>query len=113
MHLIFYSFFLFTGDLFCFSAVKDNDTVDSKYALDVVKGKLLGSLNALENGHNLGYNSLGFEEHHAKQPLSVNAVAEGPRLRLLWASFQQIEEEVGTVTYFFSHYGHFAELLLH
>ncbi|KAG2712026.1 hypothetical protein I3760_04G105400 [Carya illinoinensis] len=80
------------------SAVKDNDTVDSKYALDVVKGKLLGSLNALENGHNLGYNSLGFEEHHAKQPLSVNAVAEGPRLRLLWASFQQIEEEVNKIT---------------
>lgn len=81
--------------------MKDNGQVDSKYALDVVKGKLLDSLSALEHSHYVGESSLDFKKNNAKRPLSVNAVAEGPRLRLLWASFQQIEEEAGTVYIFF------------
>jgi hypothetical protein len=56
----------------------------------------------------LGARILEFEDHHAKQPLSLNAVAEGPRLHLLWASFRQVEEEAGTVSVVFFYYGYFA-----
>nr|XP_023915009.1 uncharacterized protein LOC112026550 [Quercus suber] len=80
------------------SAMKNDDQLNSKYALNVVKGKLLDSLKALEHCQNLEERVREFEEHHAKGPLSLNAVPEGPRLHLLWASFQQVEEEAGTVT---------------
>ncbi|XP_065633403.1 uncharacterized protein LOC112026550 isoform X2 [Quercus suber] len=76
------------------SAMKNDDQLNSKYALNVVKGKLLDSLKALEHCQNLEERVREFEEHHAKGPLSLNAVPEGPRLHLLWASFQQVEEEV-------------------
>uniref|UniRef100_A0A7N2LLL1 Uncharacterized protein n=1 Tax=Quercus lobata TaxID=97700 RepID=A0A7N2LLL1_QUELO len=80
------------------SAMKNDDQLDSKYALNVVKGKLLDSLKALEHCQNLEERVHEFEEHRAKGPLSLNAVPEGPRLHLLWASFQQVEEEAGTVS---------------
>ncbi|XP_059432345.1 uncharacterized protein LOC132165700 isoform X2 [Corylus avellana] len=80
------------------SAMKNDDQVESKYALDVVKRKLLDSVNALEHGRKLGTRILEFEEHYAKKPLSLNAVAEGPRLHLLWASFRQVEEEVSKIS---------------
>ncbi|XP_062149457.1 uncharacterized protein LOC133858051 isoform X2 [Alnus glutinosa] len=80
------------------SDMKNDDRVDSKNALDVVKRKLLDSVNALEHGRKLGARILEFEDHHAKQPLSLNAVAEGPRLHLLWASFRQVEEEVNKIS---------------
>lgn len=31
---------------------------------------------------------------HAKQPLSLCAIADGPRFRLLWSSIEQLEKEV-------------------
>jgi hypothetical protein len=92
------------------SAMKNDDQVESKYALDVVKRKLLDSINALERGRKLGTRILEFEEHHAKKPLSLNAVAEGPRLHLLWASFRQVEEEAGTVSVVSFYHGYFAEI---
>ncbi|KAL5057517.1 hypothetical protein RYX36_029121 [Vicia faba] len=72
------------------SAMKQNDLVESNYVLDVVREKLLNSLKALENEAYVGDTIL----QYAKKPLSLNAVAEGPKLRLLWAAFLQIEEEV-------------------
>ncbi|CAI8612383.1 unnamed protein product [Vicia faba] len=72
------------------SAMKQNDLVESNYVLDVVREKLLNSLKALENEAYAGDTIL----QYAKKPLSLNAVAEGPKLRLLWAAFLQIEEEV-------------------
>ncbi|CAL5192025.1 unnamed protein product [Lathyrus oleraceus] len=72
------------------SAMKQNDQVESKYVLDVVREKLLNSLKALENEAYAGDTTL----QYAKRPLSLNAVAAGPKLRLLWAAFLQIEEEV-------------------
>lgn len=80
------------------SAMKKDDQIDSKYALDIVKGKLLDSLKALEHCQSLGERVHEFEEHRAKGPLSLNAVPEGPRLRLLWASFLQVEEEVNNIS---------------
>lgn len=92
------------------SAMKSDDQIDSKYALDIVKGKLLDSLKALEHCQSLGERVHEFEEHRAKGPLSLNAVPEGPRLRLLWASFLQVEEEAGTVSIVSFYYSYFPEL---
>ncbi|CAL0304516.1 unnamed protein product [Lupinus luteus] len=75
-------------------STKKSYQAESKYALDVVRGKLLNSLNALENEAYSGDIIL----QSAKQPLSLTAVAEGPKLRLLWAAFQQIEEEVNNMS---------------
>ncbi|KAJ7950411.1 Phosphoglycolate phosphatase [Quillaja saponaria] len=80
------------------SAVNNNEQIDSKYALDVVKRKLLDSLNAFEYGANSGITFPDFGKQDAKRPLSLNAIAEGPRLRLLWASFMQVEEKVNNIS---------------
>lgn len=86
------------------SAMKNDEQVDLKYAWDVVKGKLMDALNAIEQGGDVGNRVIEFEQNRAKRPLSLYAVAEGPRLRLLWASLQQLEEEAGTVSIFSIYY---------
>lgn len=63
-----------------------------------MRGKILNSLNALEDKAYSGDIIL----QSAKKPLSLSAVARGPKLRLLWAAFQQVEEEVGIVFIFFN-----------
>ncbi|KAK9282565.1 hypothetical protein L1049_005486 [Liquidambar formosana] len=80
------------------SAMKNDEQVDLKYAWDVVKGKLMDALNAIEQGGDVGNRVIEFEQNRAKRPLSLYAVAEGPRLRLLWASLQQLEEEVNNIS---------------
>ncbi|XP_022991669.1 uncharacterized protein LOC111488215 isoform X2 [Cucurbita maxima] len=80
------------------SGMKTDDQINSKYALDVVKGKILDFLDAFEHRKSVENEVLEFAESHAKQPLSLNAIGEGPRLRLLWASFQLIEEEVNNLS---------------
>lgn len=77
--------------------MQQKDQVESNYVLDVVREKLLNSLNALEKEAYAGDIIL----QSAKRPLSLKAVAEGPKLRLLWAAFLQVEEEVGIVICFF------------
>ncbi|XP_050364746.1 uncharacterized protein LOC126783336 [Argentina anserina] len=77
---------------------KKNNDIDSGYPLDAVKKKLLYSLEALELGDNIGSKVLQPEGYYTKRPLSLNAIADGPRLRLLWASLQQIEEEVKSIS---------------
>lgn len=79
-----------------FSATKYNDA-DSDYApdaLNAVRKKLLDSLESLELGDKLGNRVLEPEGYYTKRPLSLNAIADGPRLRLLCASLQRVEEEV-------------------
>ncbi|KAL5794828.1 hypothetical protein ACOSP7_003422 [Xanthoceras sorbifolium] len=65
---------------------------------EVVKEKLLDSLNTIEHGSDSGNRILDFERNQAKHPLSLYAVSEGPKLRLLWASFQQLEKEVSNIS---------------
>lgn len=77
--------------------MRNDDQVNLKYAWDVVKGKLLDSLNAIEQIDSLG-NGIVESKQHAKRPLCLHAIADGPRLRLLWASLQQLEKEAGTVS---------------
>ncbi|RZB52419.1 hypothetical protein D0Y65_048759 [Glycine soja] len=74
------------------SSAKKNSGFESKYVLNVVREKLLNSLNALENKDYSG----DIIVQSAKRPLSLSAVARGPKLRLLWAVFQQVEEEVNS-----------------
>lgn len=88
--------------------MKQNDQVESKYVLDVVREKILNSLKALENEAYAGDTTL----QYAKRPLSLNAVAEGPKLRLLWAAFLQIEEEAGIVFIFSFHCLSYANVML-
>lgn len=84
--------------MFICSERKNGDHVVLKHAWDSLKEKLLDSLDAIERSSNLGNKILEFEQQRAKQPLSLYAVSEGPKLRLLWASFQRLKEEAGTVT---------------
>lgn len=79
--------------------MKNDSQLESKYAFNVVREKLLNSLNALEHKAYSGDCILQL----TKRPLSLNAVAEGPKLRLLWAAFQQVEEEASIVFIFFQH----------
>ncbi|KAJ9176561.1 hypothetical protein P3X46_011863 [Hevea brasiliensis] len=79
------------------SAKKNENHVNVKYAWDAVKTKLLDSLHAIEHKSNLGNIILEIDQQSAKQPLSLYAVSEGPKLRLLWASFKQLQDEVNTV----------------
>ncbi|KAH1054666.1 hypothetical protein AAZX31_08G345700 [Glycine max] len=74
------------------SSAKQNSGFESKYVLNVVREKLLNSLNALANKDYSG----DIIVQSAKRPLSLSAVARGPKLRLLWAAFQQVEEEVNS-----------------
>ncbi|XP_050206536.1 uncharacterized protein LOC126656095 isoform X2 [Mercurialis annua] len=79
------------------SAKKNDDHVNSKYAWDAVKEKLLDSLDTIKNKNKLGNKLLEIEQQQAKRPLSLSAVSDGPNLRLLWASFKQLEDEVNSV----------------
>ncbi|KAJ0052046.1 hypothetical protein Pint_01574 [Pistacia integerrima] len=81
------------------SARKNANKDNLNYAWEVVKEKLLDSLDAIEHGNNSANRALGFEQQ-GKRPLSLYAVSEGPKLRLLWASFQQLEKEAGIVNNF-------------
>ncbi|KAL6968049.1 hypothetical protein U1Q18_033852 [Sarracenia purpurea var. burkii] len=68
-----------------------------KLPWDIVEEKLMDALDAIEHEANFGSKFIKFEQDHAKRPLSLYAVAGGPRLRLLWASFQWLKKEAGTV----------------
>ncbi|KDP26400.1 hypothetical protein JCGZ_17558 [Jatropha curcas] len=79
------------------SAKNNDDCVNIKCAWDAVKEKLLYALNAVEHKSNLGNRLLELDQENAKRPLSLYAVSEGPKLRLLWTSFKHLEDEVNNV----------------
>lgn len=56
----------------------------------------MDALNAVEQRRKMG-TRFKFEQDLSKRPLSLYAVDEGPRFRLLWASFQWLKKEAGTV----------------
>ncbi|XWS47107.1 hypothetical protein CRYUN_Cryun14cG0125100 [Craigia yunnanensis] len=76
------------------SARTNGDQDNLKHAWDVVRGKLLDSLDTVERGSDFR-NGVLDEQQCSKRPLSLYAVSEGPKIRLLWASLQQLEEEAG------------------
>ncbi|ESR56865.1 hypothetical protein CICLE_v10019729mg [Citrus x clementina] len=79
------------------SAGKDDDKANLKHPWQAVQEKLLDSLDAIEQSSNLG-NGVEFEQKQAARPLSLFAISEGPKLRLLWASFHQLEKEVNNLS---------------
>lgn len=80
------------------SSVRNDDEVCLQFAWDVVRGKLMDSLSAVKNGVNLSENVGKFEQNPAKQPSSLYAVSEGPRIRLLWRSYQWLKREVTNIS---------------
>ncbi|KAL0284251.1 UNVERIFIED_CONTAM: hypothetical protein Sangu_2836600 [Sesamum angustifolium] len=64
------------------STMANDDGVCFQFAWDVVKGKLIDSLSALRNGINLTDRVREAKQDPAKQPSSLCAVAEGPRIRV-------------------------------
>ena len=79
------------------SARTNSDQDNMKHVWDVVRGKLLDSLDTVERGSDFR-NGVLDEQQCSKRPLSLYAISEGPKIRLLWASLQQLEEEAGTVS---------------
>ena len=75
---------------------KDSE-VNLNLSWDTVKGKLIDSISAIERGAKLGDGNMETEQI-AKQPSCLAAVAEGPRFRLLWASFQWLKNEANTLS---------------
>lgn len=53
----------------------------------------MDSLSTLSDGVNPSDNSGKFQLNPATQPSSLYAVTEGPRIRLLWRSFQWLKKE--------------------
>lgn len=68
------------------------------YAWDEVKRKLLDALDVIKNDGNLVRQAVASENNSTKSPLSLYAIAEGPRLRLLWATLQQLQKEVNDIS---------------
>ncbi|KAI6674470.1 hypothetical protein NL676_002376 [Syzygium grande] len=68
-----------------------------KCAWDVIKGKLVESLEAIDHARVSGDKIQELEKLHAKKPLSLNAITGGPRLRLVWAVLTHLEKEVDSI----------------
>lgn len=64
-----------------------------------MKVKLLDSLDAVKQGTNV---VTGFQEEFELRPSSLLALAEFPRLRLLWASFQWLRKQAITCALLYS-----------
>ncbi|XP_020107429.1 uncharacterized protein LOC109723468 isoform X3 [Ananas comosus] len=59
-----------------------------------VRAKLLEALKAHEQNGDSDDVAIKFENCSKSYPLNMFAINEGPRLRLLWAAFQQLQQEV-------------------
>lgn len=75
----------------------NNGRISIEFAWDVVKGKLMNSLSSIKQV-DLGATSIEFEQNRGKQPSNLSALAQGPRLRLLWVSFQLLKKEVDSIS---------------
>ncbi|CAH2044712.1 unnamed protein product [Thlaspi arvense] len=71
---------------------------DLKSVWDVVKGKLLDSLDAIKRESTLGNRVLKTKPPQGKPPLSLYAISEGPQVYLLWSCFQKLEEETNKMS---------------
>lgn len=76
-----------------------NDTTSKSSDLwSEVNGKLLDSLNASEHDNSFNSRAVESEIHSKTCPLSLFALAEGPRLRLLSATLQKLQKEVSDIS---------------
>ncbi|PSR89698.1 Ycf55-like protein [Actinidia chinensis var. chinensis] len=79
-------------------STENNEELNLKLPWDIVEEKLMDALNAIEHGDNFGSRFVNSEQDQAMRPLSLDAVAVGPRFRLLWASFQWLKKEVDNIS---------------
>ncbi|KAK1360728.1 hypothetical protein POM88_045202 [Heracleum sosnowskyi] len=79
----------------CSAVNDDDDEVNLTFAWEIVRKKLLDSLNIIENKGNVGN---GVTESGQQRPASLFAIAEDPRFRLLLASFHRLKKEAGIVS---------------
>eukprot|EP00268_Persea_americana_P051026 TRINITY_DN5606_c0_g1_i7.p1 TRINITY_DN5606_c0_g1~~TRINITY_DN5606_c0_g1_i7.p1 ORF type:complete len:146 (-),score=28.88 TRINITY_DN5606_c0_g1_i7:1042-1479(-) len=85
------------GRTFIDSAMKSENQTNL-YAWDEVKRKLLDALDVIEHDGSLASQAVECENNSSKNPLSLYAISEGPRLRLLWATLQQLQKEVSNIS---------------
>ncbi|PKI64793.1 hypothetical protein CRG98_014789 [Punica granatum] len=95
-HIVSGDYMIPESSTFSGRATKTDEEV-SKCIWDVIKRKLLDSLEVTQPAKNVEDEVVGLEQYSVKRPLSLNAVAEGPRLRLLLAVVMHLEKEAGTV----------------
>ena len=81
-----------------FSSTEKEDRFSCQCIWDAVKGKITKTLLAIENGVILEENFVAMELSHTRHSLSLYAVANGPRFRLLLSSTEQLEKEVSTTS---------------
>ena len=62
-----------------------------------VKEKLMDALTAIENDGRMENRAAEHENESKMHSLNIFAVDEGPRLRLLWVTLQQLQKEAGIV----------------
>ncbi|XP_077227179.1 phosphoglycolate phosphatase isoform X2 [Tasmannia lanceolata] len=79
------------------SALENENETNPDYAWNEVREKLADALDAIEHDGNLDNRIVESENYTAKRPLSLYAIAEGPRLRLLWATLQRLHKEVSNI----------------
>ncbi|XP_052170534.1 uncharacterized protein LOC127786866 isoform X2 [Diospyros lotus] len=80
------------------SATENVKEVNLKLPWEMMEKKLMDASKASELGGNSESRFIKFERDQAKRPLSLYAIAEGPRFRLLWASFQWLKKEVDSLS---------------
>ncbi|MCL7049341.1 hypothetical protein MKW94_012100 [Papaver nudicaule] len=80
------------------SSVKSDPQVDVEFAWTEVKKKLIGALDAAQYNSNLDTGISERNKLSAKHPLSLYALAEAPRLRLLLITLQRLEKEVNSIS---------------
>ncbi|XP_060180401.1 uncharacterized protein LOC132610137 isoform X1 [Lycium barbarum] len=85
------------GTSFLGSVRTSNDHIGIESAWDVVNGKLMNSLSSIKRV-DLGAMSVESEQNLGKQPSNLAVLAQGPRLRLLWTSFQLLKQEVDSIS---------------
>lgn len=64
-----------------------------------MRAKLLEALKAHEQNGDSDDVAIKFENCSKSYPLNMFAINEGPRLRLLWAAFQQLQQEASILFY--------------
>nr|GMD69127.1 uncharacterized protein LOC109161946 [Ipomoea batatas] len=80
------------------SIKKNEEDTKLQFVWDVVERKLSNSLLALKQGMELSISANEYEQNYTRQLSSLSAIAEGPRMRLLWASFQLLKKEVDSLS---------------
>ncbi|KAL4190395.1 hypothetical protein AMTRI_Chr07g24550 [Amborella trichopoda] len=79
------------------SALKRGNQINVGYAWDEVQRKLVDAMDAVEHDGNLDNRVVGCENNSTRRPLSLHAIALGPRLQLLWATLQHLRKEVQNI----------------